>query len=43
MYALVGFDLTAHSFNCLGGRRRRFHYVDHAVRAIDWKCYGNKI
>jgi hypothetical protein len=25
-----GFDLSAHSSNLLGGRRRRCQYVDHA-------------
>jgi hypothetical protein len=31
MYTLTGLDLTAHSSNRLGGRRRRYHYLDHAA------------
>jgi hypothetical protein len=34
-YTLAGFDLTTHSSSLLGGRRRLYHYVDHAaIRAV---------
>jgi hypothetical protein len=29
-YTLAGFDLTTHSASLLGGRQRRYHYVDKA-------------
>jgi hypothetical protein len=33
MYTLARFDLTNQGLSLLGGRRRRYHYVDHAARA----------
>jgi hypothetical protein len=32
-YTLAGFDLTTNGSNLLGGRRRRYHYLDYAARA----------
>jgi hypothetical protein len=33
-YTLAGFDLTTHISNLLNGRQRRYHYKDHAARAL---------
>jgi hypothetical protein len=35
-YTLAGFDLTTHSYNVLGGKRRRYHFIHHAARAYNF-------
>jgi hypothetical protein len=32
---LAGFDLITPSSSLLDGRRRRYHYIDHAARALE--------
>jgi hypothetical protein len=42
-YTLAGFDLMTHSSNLLGGRRRRYHFVDYADSACNCQYFIGKL
>jgi hypothetical protein len=42
-YTLAGFDLRTHSSNLLHGRRRPYHYLDHAGLCVPTHLLGEKI